>query len=254
MSYIPGRDFLIEVQKGNVPGHTLIHKFGRNDDVASATWEAINLSSAATSFLAAATTVRVKAGGNAADTVAGAGAQGITIEGLDETGAAVSETEVTAGASASTATTTTFMRINRFYVSAVGTYGVANTAIVTLENGAGGTDLGIIGVEEGQSQTCHYTIPLGKTGYLLGATLSVDAAKAADIRMFTRLDILDVSTPMGAKRLKIYFDGVQGILAFSPKSPGSAIPALTDIWWEAEGGGGAAAEVSVDFEILLVDN
>jgi len=254
MAYIPGRDFLIEVQKGNVPGHTVVHKFGRNDTVASATWEAINLSSSATSFLSAATTVRVKAGGNAADTAAGAGARGITIEGLDETGAEASETVATAGASASSATSTTFIRVNRFYVSAVGTYGVANTAIVTLENGGGGTDLGIIGVEEGQSQTCHYTIPLAKTGYLLGATLSVDAAKAADIRMFHRLDILDTSAPMGAKRLKLYFDGIQGEFVFTPQSPSNAIVALTDVWWEAEGGGGAAAEVSVDFEILLVDN
>jgi len=32
-------DFLIEVQKGNVKGHSLVHKFGRNDAVPNNSWE-----------------------------------------------------------------------------------------------------------------------------------------------------------------------------------------------------------------------
>ena len=40
MSYLHYRDFLLEVAKGNVPKHSLVHKFGRNSDI-DAGFEAI---------------------------------------------------------------------------------------------------------------------------------------------------------------------------------------------------------------------
>ena len=43
MSYIGNKDFLIEVQKGNVVGHSMVHKFGRNDAVPNGSWAFVNL-------------------------------------------------------------------------------------------------------------------------------------------------------------------------------------------------------------------
>jgi hypothetical protein len=37
MSYISNKDFLIEVAKGNVAGHAIVNKFGRNPDVDTGT-------------------------------------------------------------------------------------------------------------------------------------------------------------------------------------------------------------------------
>lgn len=245
-------DFLIEVAKGKVPGHSLVHKFGRNQASASASWEQISLLSRATVFRSSASTVRIKSGGNAADDAAGNGAQEITIVGIDSNLAEVSETIATAGTSASSATSASFWRVYRAYVSAVGTYGVGNTGVLTVEDSGGSSDLITILAGEGQSQTGAYTVATGKTAYLISIHVMVDANKAADVRMFQRKNFNDTSSPMSAMRIVLYFDGVEGHMNFMPYSPIS-FPALTDIWFEANGSG-AATEVSVDFELLLVDD
>lgn len=245
-------DYFVEVARGNVSGQSLVHKFGRNDAVASGVWELISQLSAATSFRSSASTVRIKAGGNAADTAAGAGAREITVVGIDDNLAEITETIATAGGSASSATTASFWRIYRAYVSAVGTYGVANTGIITIEDSGGAADMLIIAAAEGQSQHAAYTIPTGKTGYLTSIHLDVDAGKAADFRFFIRENFNDTSAPMSAKRLTLYWDGVLGTVDFKPEGP-IEFPALTDIWIEAEGSG-AGTEVSADFEILIIDD
>ena len=64
MAFIGHTDFYTEVAKGNVTGHELVHKFGRNDAV-GASFEGVHLLSGLFNFLTAATTVRVKACGAA---------------------------------------------------------------------------------------------------------------------------------------------------------------------------------------------
>ncbi len=248
-------DFLIEVQKGNVAGHSIVHKFGRNDTVANGVWEGVHQLSTTFNWLTAATTVRVKAGGNAADTAAGAGAQAVTIEGLNDAGVFATESIELAGANASSATSTSFWRVFRMYIKDLraGAYTGANTAAIILENSAGGTDLISIAAGEGQSQHAAYSIPTGKTGYLMDIRVWCDAAKAADFRLYTRASLTDFSTPFAPKRLRLFWDGVLGQENLDPKTPIITVPALSDIWLEAQGGG-AQTEVSVDFEMLIVDN
>lgn len=249
---LPITDFYTEVAKGNVAGHSLVHKFGRNDAVPNGTWAFVNLLGHTAWPLSAATTVRVKAG-NAADTAAGAGAREITVQGIDSTLAEVTSVLATAGASASSNSTESYWRVHRAWVSSAGTYGAANTAAVVIENSGGGTDLIQIGVEEGQTQFAGFTIPTGKTGYFVSVSITVDAGKAADIAIYTRANMNDTSAPMSSKRLKLFFDGVLGTHSLNPDSPIFSMPALTDIWVEARGGG-AASEVTADFELLLVDD
>jgi len=122
-----------------------------------------------------------------------------------------------------------------------------------IENSGSGTDLITIAADEDQTQYCGYSIPLGYTGYLLSAIVQVDASKAADFRLFTRENLTDNTTPFSPKRLRYYWDGVLGIETFNPDTPILKLPALTDIWIEARGGG-AITEVSADIEILLVTN
>jgi hypothetical protein len=107
--------------------------------------------------------------------------------------------------------------------------------------------------DEGQTQFCGYTIPLGKTGYLASVMVQADAAKAADFRLMTRADADDVTAPFSPKRLKFFWDGVLGPSPIQPLTPILELPALTDIWIEARGGG-AGTEVSADMEIILFDD
>lgn len=247
------KDFYTEVAKGNVAGHSLVHKFGRNDAVPIGAWERVALLSVTTFHLTAVTTVRIKAGGDAADTAAGAGARQITVQGIAADGTEQTETITTAGASASASTILTFWRIHRAWVSSVGTYSAANTGTVTIENTAGTQDLILIAASEGQTQYAGYTIPAGKTGYLLSVLATVDSNKVADMKLVVRYDITDTTAPMSSTYLKNYWDGLVGVFTFHPSSPSLVLPALTDIWIEAQGSG-AVTEVSADFELLLVDD
>lgn len=246
------RDFLIEVQKGNVHDHTMVHKFGRNGSVPDGTWEFINLLGFTAWPLSAPTAVRIKAGGNAADTAAGAGARGITVTGIDDSFNEVSETIATAGANASALTTTLFWRVHRAWVSSIGVYGAANTAAITIENGAGGTDLIEIGAGKGQTQFTGWTVPIGKTAYLLSIHLQVDDNLAANIRVYTRAAIDDIAAPMESKRLRTFFAVKDGMPPYIPRGPEMKINEKTDFWIEASGDGDIVG-VTCNFELLVVE-
>lgn len=247
------RDFLIEVAKGNLVGHSLVHLFGRNASV-GASFEGVSLFSDDFNFLEAATSVRIKAGGNVNDTAGGSGAQSVTVVGLTATLDEVSENIATAGSSASSPTSTLFCRIYQASVSdaSAGTYGDSNTGDITIENGSGGIDLLKIAAAEGRAQHAAYAIPAGKTGYFLSALVTTDGNKAADIRGFTRRNLNGFSAPFEPALLNFYWAGVLGSMPFAPKSPAIVLPAGTDIWFDAKAG--AVTEVSVDFEILLIDD
>jgi len=255
MSYIINKEFLIEVEKSNIPGHSMIHKFGRNDAVSSGSWEHVSLTPFSTAnFRTSPIAMRVKAG-NANDTAAGNGAREVTIQGIDSNFNEVSEAVATAGESASANTSATFWRVHRAWVSAAGTYTAANTAAIVIEDSGGGADFMTIGVEEGQSQYTGWTTPINKTAYLLSLHISVDSAtnKEADVRIFTRENIDDVSAPMSSKRLKLFFDGIEGGYRYYPKGPEFIINAKADLWAEARGDTNNT-QVSVDFELLVVDD
>jgi hypothetical protein len=249
----PATDYFVEVQRGNITGETMVHKSGRNSAVPNGSFEFVNLLGFTAWPLSAATTVRIKAGGDAADDSGGNGAREVTVQGIDSNFAELNEAITTNGVNASTATTASFWRIYSAWVSSAGVYGAANTAAVTIENSGGGTDLLQIGVEEGQSQFAGWTVPTGKTAYLMSVHVIVDGNKAADVRMFTRANIDDASAAVNSVRLKLYWDGLLGDFRYIPRGPDSVIAAKSDIWFEAQGSG-AITEVSVDFELLVIDD
>lgn len=251
MTYIANQDFYTQVALGNVPGHSLVHKFGRNAAVPNGTWAFVTTVGQTAHALSAATAVRIKAGGDVADTAAGAGAREVMVQGIDENLAEIAIAITTAGASASAATVETFWRAHRAWVSAVGTYGAGNTDDIVIENATGGTDIITISADEGQTQDSIWTVPEGSTAYLIGMDITVDAGKAADIRLFTRADMDDTTAPMPSKRLRKFFDGVLGHLPYHPRSPSQLVAGPADVWVEARGAG-AGTEVSADFELLVV--
>lgn len=244
------KNFYLEVMLGNLPGHSMIQKFGRNDSILNNVWDLVSPTGPSGAFPASGTPVRIKAGGNVADTANGAGAREITIIGIDTDLVEVSETIITAGANASAYTIASFWRVYRVYVSSVGTYAGNNASDIIIENGE---IAAVILAGEGQTQHAGFSIPSGKTGYLIHVEIMVDANKSADIRIFTRENFTNTTAPMSPKRLKLYFDGILGHMEIQPHSPMLILPAVSDIWFEARGSG-AGTEVSVDFEILLIDD
>ena len=244
-------DWYTEVKKGNVGGHSILHSSGRNANVPT-TFAVVSSLGNLNWQLQTATTMRIKAGGSAVDDAAGLGAQEVTLVGLDETLEIATEAIVTAGVLASTATTTTFLRTFYAQVTQCGTYAGSNDGVITIENGTGGTDLLMIEIDEGRSQFGGLTIPAGDTGFLAGVDVTVDANKPADVRMFTLRNVDDITPPVEAKVMRYYWDGIVGNQPFKPRAPGGPYRQKTDIWFEARGDG-PGAEVSVDFELLVIE-
>jgi hypothetical protein len=255
-SFLPiPADLYVEIKKGIVPKYSIVHKYGRNQTVPNGSWEGVLQASAQFNFLTAHSTVRVKAGGHANDTAVGVGAQAVTVEGIDSTGAFATESIELAGASASSATSTSFWRVFRAYITPlrVGTYGGANADDIMIENSGGGTDLIVILAGEGQTQYASYSIPTGSTGYLLRVGMTSESSKASDFRIYTRANLTDFTTPFAPKLLKHYYSGIAGGYDDKGVAPILTLPALTDIWVEAQGAG-AIASVSCDLEILIIED
>ena len=247
-------NFWLEVARGTFADMQMVVKWGENLTVPNGAWEMITASSVSSyPWPQAATTIRVKAGGDAADAAAGAGAQTIRVYGLDEN-LALAEEDITLNANgtlASASTTTTFFRVFRALVLTTGTYGGKNTAAITIEDTAGSNDLLLIEAAEAQTQHCAYSIPAGYTGYMLGWEAHIQATKPADVRICFRENLSDVTTPFSPTRVVFIEHGVEGETQNQPTSVMAVLPGGSDIWIEAEGGG-AATQVSAAMEILLV--
>jgi hypothetical protein len=255
MSYFDG-DWLVEVARGNVAGASLVHKFGKSAAIGTSFVPVSQGNIYNTPQPASATTLRVKAG-NTNDTAAGSGAREITLIGLDETGAEVTEAVATAGTSASSATTATFMRLYRAYVSASGTYATtsagSHAADIVIENGAGGTDWATIDSTNfplGQSEIGVYSVPNGYNAYLLSAEVFSDSAKITNMLFFQRGNILDASPPYSAMRV-VFEERLEGGSSTLDISAPIKITGPADIGFMAKVNA-TTAEVDVDFEILII--
>lgn len=261
MTYISNKAFLIEVQKGNVPGHSIVQKFGRNPLVGLTYVPICSTGIYRTPQVSGATTLRIKAGGHVDDDASGTGAREILLQGIDETGAEVEELLVTNGASASLSTSNNFIRWYRGLVSKSGTYATQSIGsmadIITIENGAGTEDWGTIdknGFVSSQTYIGAYTIPLGKRGFVLSNKLRLETTKIVDAIFFKRENILQTSPPYSAMRAQLEATGLSDFgYVFLPKSMASELPELTDIGFMAKVSSGIA-DVSIEMEILLIDN
>lgn len=241
----------LDMARGGIAGTSVISKFGHNPEV-GATAEGIWHTGGAFNFLSAASAVRIKAGGNAADTSDGAGARSVTVLGLDENWEDASETITTAGASASSATTTTSVRVFRAYVSGTGTYGGANTDTIVIET-TGGTTLASIEAGKGQTEIACYTVPAGKTGYLVRAAFHIESTKGAQLELIRREGADVVSAPYSSPRLVFQTDNTTLDVERTFDAP-VVLPAKTDVWCQATRAGANDVGVACRFDVWLVDN
>lgn len=252
----------LDIGRGLVSGMQTVKKFGRNPAVGTSFIPLALGGVYQTPQSGSATTLRIKAGGNANDTAAGTGAREVTLVGLDENFNEVTEAVATAGASASSATTTTFTRLYRAYVSASGTYATASagshSASITIENGAGGTDWATIDATDfpkGQSEIGAYSIPAGYTGYVFRSTFHSDASKTCDKIFFHRGAIDETSAPYTAMRAKSVVTGLTQASGFNLTGNNLPLGPFTgpcDIGFMVKTDTGTA-EISVEFEVFLVN-
>ena len=162
----------IPIAAGELSGYSHINKFGYRDTIAS-TWQTIWDKAADYVYYAAATVTAVADDG--ADDDGGT----VEVQGLDENYAPVTET-LTIGGAASVAQ---FSRVFRARMVTANT-GTTNQDEIRIKNGV--NDVAVIIAGAGQTLMSLYTIPAGKTGYLMKLQGSVDANNDALFRLYAR--------------------------------------------------------------------
>lgn len=249
-------EFYVEVAKGNIPKHSLIHKFGAGN--LTTTLAPVTLGG----FYRVPTTATALefVSSNVNDTSAGSGAREVTIIGLDASWNEVIQTVPTNGTTA-VALSTNLIRLYRWYVSSSGTYATQSTGshagTLTIQESGGGavwSEIGITPFPLGQSEIACYTVPIGYTAYLLTKTVSVDSVKSVDVYFFQRPNANDVTTPYsGTMRMIEKEIGVTGSIDFRIVSPKGPFVGPCDLGFMGKSSAGTA-DVSAEFELLLVQD
>lgn len=199
-------------------------------------------------------TVRVKVGGNAADAAAGAGAQSVTVQGIDENLDFVTE-DITLnvdGTLASAATTAKYFRVNDCFVKDVGTYGGANTGNIVIENTTSTQILANLGAGISESRMLKWSVRNGYSLFIAGFYALVEGTKPATIRLWSRENNNDVSTPFSPKRLIFEQPELIGNTDHEFVYP-EKINQNSDIWAEASTASGSSI-VNIIVEFIEIKN
>lgn len=254
----------LDISRGLAAGVQVIEKFGRNSSVGTSFVPVAMGGVYQAPQSGSATTLRIAAGGDANDTAAGSGARSVTFEGTDENFDLATEAVATAGALASSATTTTFTRLFRAYLTpstGSGTYaaftaaGGSHAATITIENGAGGTTWGVIdgtNTAKGQSEIAAYTVPSGYTAYVKPKIVYVDTNRSTDVLLVWRANADETAAPYSARRAQaVVIGATRNVLFGDGDVPYGPYPGPADIVFMAKAD--STAVVAVEFEVYLVN-
>lgn len=233
------KPFYLEVAQGLIAGYSFNHKFGAVPSMAGGTtgtvWD-ISDTVYPWDALGSGSVVNVERNNASDDGLT------VTVQGLDENYESASEEIVISGTD--TVGTQLFTRVNRAFVS-----GGTNVADVDIEVGAaGGTTVARITAGLGQTLMAVYTIPAGKTGYLLHGTCSGSSDTDATGNMMVRY--FNTSVFRVGHSFEVQLRGGQYDYEFAVPIP---VPEKTDIDVRLDMRSNNK-RVTAAFDILLVDN
>ncbi len=235
------RDFYLEVAKGNIPGHSIMSKFGQNDDVDTGAYEDVWDGGGTYTYPANATAdITEIVSTSASDT-------GVCeVQGLAADGTLTVQTPTLTGTTPVTLATPLW-RVFRLKNTGTADY----VGQVCAENTANTVQYACVQIGNNQTLMALYTIPLGYTGYLLmgtNSTIGTNRAYSLSGRMAMR--------PYGGvfqlkKTFGLDTEGTSYMVMPHPL-PGK-IPAKTDIRVSAIASANDSG-INTTFEILLVED
>ena len=173
--------FELQVARGQIPGHSVIHVFGHNPDVDDGVEATVwPIPGALLGHPASPTIMKISSSSGIDDAV-GAGAQTVHILGINGTGGYVEEV-VTLDGQTAVNTVNTYDAIERMTVL---TTGGAGYNVGTIYAGTGTVTLGVpavpysaIGPEDNTSLVGHWTCPTGYKAYLVAGKLTSGTTNA----------------------------------------------------------------------------
>jgi len=241
-------DFYLAVAKGDFTGYSNVSKFGYNPTVGSGNYESIWEGSNAYPWMSAADQLEVLSS-DADDTSAGTGARTVELQGLDSSWNILTETVTMNGTSAVT-TTGSFLRIFRARVVTAGSSG-RNEGTITIRDQDTSTTRALItnGATDGNGQTLMavYTIPAGKTGYVININVSSQKDQEQTYRLMAR----DNTVANAAWNVKEFLTGRGGFSDWRKYAINKATE-KTDLDFQVISNSTSAA--AGGFELILIDN
>ncbi len=223
------------ISEGSLAGYSGVHKYGAVFGTDSA-----ELSTLWTYAKTSGQTVYpwdTAAGVLTAVSTSGSDTSVVTVQGLDNDYNFVEETFTLTGTTPTAAGSTTFKRVNRAFMNTA-----TNVGDIQIKNGS----TVVTQIEAGFGQTLQllYTIPAGKTGYLLNLNASASKNQVVDIVFFQR--------PLnGAFRAAATMSLNQGNQTIDFSVP-IKFTEKTDLDLRVRGSSNAT--ISADFTLILKDN
>ena len=240
--------YLIDVAAGNIAGTSNVSKFGYNPAVGSVSYESVWEGSNAYPWQTVADQLEVLSA-SANDTSAGTGARTVELQGLDSNWDILTETVTMNGTTAVT-TTGSFLRIFRARVVTAGT-SLRNEGTITIRDQDTSTTRALItdGTTSGMGQTLMavYTVPAGKTAYLVNLNFS----SAKDLEQRYRLMARDNTVTDAVWNVKEFVTGRGGFSDFT-KEAINKYTEKTDL--DLQILSSATSSAAGGFELILIDN
>jgi len=242
-------DQWLNIASGAISGITGVNKFGRNSDVAQDGTEEIWDGSAAYVYPATALMTSMS------QTVDQAAMQGETIEiqGLDATWTAVTQEVALNGSNTTTAVTLTTPLIRCFRMKVLAD--VVGDSPIRVHNVGETQDYAIISPGNNQTKMAVYTVPLGKTAYMVGYYANLNPAAAVGPTSCTiKMAVRDNANSYEAQCKSVLgLDPDATSHFFHEFKPYLKIDAQSDIFVTAAPTG-KAADISAGFDLILVDD
>ena len=173
--------FLYDIAQGNISGHLNVFCNGYNPDVDN-TEEHLWPVGGLYSFPSSAIQMQVVST-NANDAAAGTGVQTVRIHYLDNTYAEQTEDIILNGTTPVNTVATNILRINAFHAIAAGSGGKASGNI-SIQSVGGGTTYGQITPGRNNAQQAIYTVPAGKTFYIVKWGVSIGNSSGSNFATF----------------------------------------------------------------------
>lgn len=194
--------------------------------------------------------LRIRAGGNPADTAAGAGARLVVVDGLDDDFNPITDVLFPAGAAQSAQTVAVFRRVQLAVVLQAGTYSGSNVGAITIEDNLG-VALAHIPAQAGVAHMSQYTVPAGFRAMFTAVAITVPGNKAATLRFKIRRDADVVGPPATAALTVTQYDEFLGSELVDFPKRAAILEPKTDLWLTGNTLLGGGSSCSIEYQLEL---
>lgn len=249
MTFYPNRDFLLEVARGRIAKHALVRILGINADVDVGEEDVVAFGGDQPWYASAQSLEAVSSSTDDTNS-AGTGARSIRITGLNGSHAAITE-DVNLNGTTAVALSNTYIGDVRAKMLTSGS-GFVNAGDVTIRIASAGATVAQMPTGRGQTLAAVYTVPAGKTAYLVGWHTSLyQAVSGAHAEM--RLMVYDDTVGWRIEGMhELVHDGIS-ICTRAPSDLLVKLPAKSSLRVRAKSSA-ANLGVTSELSLVLIDN